>query len=69
MFYKGSRRTIVLHGDRYLDFDHPAGESNGDENGSGRACPNRARIRPVNNLVRRGVRNITVLGQHDAIGF
>jgi hypothetical protein len=44
-------------------------EANGDENGHGCVCPNRARIQPVNNLVRQDVRNMPVSGGLAAINF
>ena len=44
-------------------------EANGDENGRGCVCPNRARIQPVNNLVRQGAHNMPVSGEPAAIDF
>jgi hypothetical protein len=42
-------------------------EANGDESVHGCVCPNRARIQPVNNLVRQDVRNMPVSGELVAI--
>jgi len=56
----GLRSVIIRIGITFLMIQIQ--ESNGDEGGYGCVCPNRARIQPVNNLVRQDVRNMPVSG-------